>query len=855
MPTLEEVKQQLLEARQQTEQRKQEVSEAEYQLEKARTSLPQYQSQEAIRKLSREQRRGISQAVKSIEQKRAEIGEYGKEIKKFETEELSPSEYQVQKYEEETRALETASKLFEHKVPLDFVTGEEYKYLKDMYRQDRSAREDFQKYVEEYQKENPTEKLVIDWNKLQIKGIESGALGKSLSIEEYNKRVKELQKASPTLDIQKIIYNQSKLPTKLKDKGSISKMAEVVIQKPVIARGFGMVSAFTGKTIETGKKRLEPTKTFLITKIIEPTYKYVGMDKPMALTYPSYTTDSGEIRTGGTIVVPKREALDRLGVYTATSLLFMGAMSAPPSIVSKAIPLISKTEFSGVIESIGKGSKVTIIGKTDAMGTKQVWTTGKEIIIPTSEKVSVGIGVGKTFQIEQRLKIPSPIQLQKPTPYLKLKPTKEEVFISVSKLKELPPVKLVEKTKGIISKSEVPAKTYESKTTIFTLGGREKVKDIFLVRKVEGTKPYYSYVGGVPKTIYSKLGKRYILREPTIKGKLFIIPKETTGIKILKPSTINKTPLSKTFGKPQQLKEISKAEQKQIVGLISSMAKTGEKGLKLQKPISNYGKLGVVSGVYGGVYGGFSGGKYIRDSFSGSISGYSSVLTGKATAKIETFAQPITQGYELRTGQRTGIISISASGFRETQKLKEIELFKQPQREIQKEGLKEKEIQISLLSFKQILEIKQSQRQKITPTEIISGKPKQPSPKPPRTQKSTSILKSLISVISTGKKPEEFEIFQRTKGIDIKIGEEKSLFEATKKLKLGLKGGLEASGFIISKKTGEKVKAVELINLLGEEFAPSKKDIFRIIQKREKRLGTKSEVFKIKKARQRGFFK
>ena len=116
MPTLEEVKQQLLEARQQTEQRKQEVSEAEYQLEKARTSLPQYQSQEAIRKLSREQRRGISQAVKSIEQKRAEIGEYGKEIKKFETEELSPSEYQVQKYEEETRALETASKLFEHKV-------------------------------------------------------------------------------------------------------------------------------------------------------------------------------------------------------------------------------------------------------------------------------------------------------------------------------------------------------------------------------------------------------------------------------------------------------------------------------------------------------------------------------------------------------------------------------------------------------------------------------------------------------------------------------------------------------------------------------------------------------------------
>lgn len=47
-----------------------------------------------------------------------------------------------------------------------------------------------------WQKQNPTEKLIFD-NYGNIKGVESGSLGKTYGIEEYNKEVQRLQEVSP----------------------------------------------------------------------------------------------------------------------------------------------------------------------------------------------------------------------------------------------------------------------------------------------------------------------------------------------------------------------------------------------------------------------------------------------------------------------------------------------------------------------------------------------------------------------------------------------------------------------------------------------------------------------------------
>ena len=59
-----------------------------------------------------------------------------------------------------------------------------------------------------------------------------------------------------------------------------------------------------------------------------------------------------------------------------------------------------------------------------------------------------------------------------------------------------------------------------------------------------------------------------------------------------------------------------------------------------------------------------------------------------------------------------------------------------------------------------------------------------------------------------------------------------------------MKTTLRASGFIISK--GKRIKLK-----LGREFRPAKKEPTRVVQKRRYRLGTRSEVVEIKRAKQK----
>lgn len=93
-----------------------------------------------------------------------------------------------------------------------------------------------------------------------------------------------------------------------------------------------------------------------------------------------------------------------------------------------------------------------------------------------------------------------------------------------------------------------------------------------------------------------------------------------------------------------------------------------------------------------------------------------------------------------------------------------------------------------------------------------------------------------------------FAVFTRKGGKDVEIGEFGTKTEAVKGLTRELKGTLRASGFIEEKRTGRKLGFGEL-DILGGEFRQSKIEPFRIVQRREKRLGTKSEVFSIKAAR------
>lgn len=95
-------------------------------------------------------------------------------------------------------------------------------------------------------------------------------------------------------------------------------------------------------------------------------------------------------------------------------------------------------------------------------------------------------------------------------------------------------------------------------------------------------------------------------------------------------------------------------------------------------------------------------------------------------------------------------------------------------------------------------------------------------------------------------------VYVRKFGVDTLIGKRTSLESAKKLLKEQLETTLRASGFI---KFGSKKKKVDF----GSAFRPSKKDPFRIVQKRGKRLSRKPEVkeiqfFKKRKGKKKNVF-
>lgn len=176
--------------------------------------------------------------------------------------------------------------------------------------------------------------------------------------------------------------------------------------------------------------------------------------------------------------------------------------------------------------------------------------------------------------------------------------------------------------------------------------------------------------------------------------------------------------------------------------------------------------------------------------------------------------------------------------------------FGQPQSTIQKQQAKQTQTQRQIQrqslfqpqAYKQQQLTKQVQRQVTKQATKTRTTQKQP-PKFPFKFKLPAIQKEKKdSFFGVGF--DEFEIYGRRKGKDMLISREKSLFKAKKGLSGFLTGTLGASGFIVSKRTGKKVK----INL-GMDFTPSKVDPFRVVQKRSKRLGTGAEIFEIKQAR------
>ncbi len=163
------------------------------------------------------------------------------------------------------------------------------------------------------------------------------------------------------------------------------------------------------------------------------------------------------------------------------------------------------------------------------------------------------------------------------------------------------------------------------------------------------------------------------------------------------------------------------------------------------------------------------------------------------------------------------------------------------------------------LSERQAIQQATKQRQRLktglfTPQKTTTKTPiKTPKPKTPKTPKFKLPLPSKspsISSLGKGIDEDEFKVFVRKKGEDVKIAEFGTLESARTKLQSELTETLRASGFISK---GKDKLGFKDVGLTGSQFRPAKRDKFRIVEKRERRIkkGT-GEVTEILKARKGG---
>lgn len=98
-----------------------------------------------------------------------------------------------------------------------------------------------------------------------------------------------------------------------------------------------------------------------------------------------------------------------------------------------------------------------------------------------------------------------------------------------------------------------------------------------------------------------------------------------------------------------------------------------------------------------------------------------------------------------------------------------------------------------------------------------------------------NLMPKLKSMISSG----SFEVFVRKAGKDISLGKKASKESAVSLLKRNLSGTLRASGYI---KQGKQKLSFSELGIKDTMFRPSKIESYRVVQRKTKRLGRKSEV-------------
>lgn len=224
--------------RAQIEQARADVSEARSQIETSRGEIQSSQEkvaegrQQLVRKkrvpftprkeryARRKFREKLGTASSELSEAEKQLASQEQEIQTYERDVLNPADKELKEIEEYNAAVRTIEraaakgKVWAHAM---YGKGIVRKLAKKYMLMQEINRDAFKKEVEKFQQANPTEKLLVDWKNMKIDGVESGALQQSISLDNYNKRIAEINKSftdqKTSSDFMSQLSSKTRVPT------------------------------------------------------------------------------------------------------------------------------------------------------------------------------------------------------------------------------------------------------------------------------------------------------------------------------------------------------------------------------------------------------------------------------------------------------------------------------------------------------------------------------------------------------------------------------------------------------------------------------------------------------------------
>jgi hypothetical protein len=868
MSSIEEARQALEAQRQLVKEQQERAENARKALEEQRRRLPNIRTQQALRGQKNfkeglagmQQRRTILGKEKDISGKQSAVSAYQEQLSQYETEQLNPYEKQIQEAEAQQKAQqEVQAKAADYNYALRVYLGQTSGG--NIGRIDPSIREEAKKAAEgmensarissllQFGKEQGLKPVIVNG---QITGFEDTvkqmsipvpnlALGSSEDIARYEKagitfkevpvtQTKELDQLNLVGSAKNVLISAKPISLYTGGKGVVdlppsrtSQFFSQIKEKGLVGGTLSYVSEKSGSFFyerEMNQDRpYQPEGQMRVVKFVTQTLPFfspVGAGLMVVAGGEKFLFGSREYQGKPSEFSQEKTQLKEAGfnplfsniiVYGKPALeIGLGTLGVRSQVKVDKIP---QTEFAGTISRSGDTSQIDVLAKT-SQGDQNIFSIGRQVVKPiegTNKFLSVGKGYNVLGDVKQGLEFPT---LRKVTKIPEVKP-----FISISKGEELGTGYVVKELPGGKIRGELGQGSLSGDTGL--IYRKQGDVNVFTGGKVS------KRISGDPLELYGSSKTSYLIRKPTIKGYLKELPVAEsieTGVKILTPANIKKTPFSLTF-----------PEQKAVSSLVTNIQKSSVKSFKPveSKPVSLFGTISTTEiqaknqpSVWSGT------GMYERtEEYGAGITGQKTKETG---VNLLGFDSTLTQ----RERQK-GVNLFSDFNL-------EIEKQKTPQRI--KEEFKLVESYKNRLG--QLLGVSQTQEQKQRYVNIIDEVSKT-STTPKKTiipiPKKESQFKSKIKEIA--KDILGFKAFYRKKGEDILLGEFESKPQAETKLKNFLAGDIAASGFV---EQGGKKQRLSFDNM----FKPSKRDIFRIVEEERFRLNTpKGEVWQIQKAKKR----